>query len=96
MENEKIVDYLLDCGVKPHNKGFSYLYEAISMIIKNNYKMPKITREMYPYIAEKYNDTPSRVERSCRHSIQTSKSEYKYLTCGEFMARSAIKIRFMR
>lgn len=96
MENKKIVDYLFNCGVKPQLKGFRYLYEAIVMTIKNNYEMPKITKVIYPTIAEKYNDTKGRVERACRHSIQTSDRKHKNMTCGEFIAKSVIEIKFAR
>ena len=31
-----------------------------------------ITRDIYPQIAQKYNTTPSRVERAIRHAIEVS------------------------
>ncbi len=32
--------------------------------------MGAVTKELYPMIAEKYNTTPSRVERAIRHAIE--------------------------
>lgn len=32
--------------------------------------MGAVTKELYPTIAEKYNTTPSRVERAIRHAIE--------------------------
>ncbi len=31
-----------------------------------------VTKELYPLIAEKYNTTPSRVERAIRHAIEVA------------------------
>lgn len=96
MENEKVVNYLLDCGVKPQIKGFRYLYEAIVMTIKNNNEMPKLTKIIYPTVGKKYKDSASKVERACRHAISTSKKEFKFMTNGEFIANACIKIKFTR
>lgn len=96
MENKKIVDYLLGCGIKPNIKGFEYLYTAIEITIRNDYKMPQVTKFLYPTIAEMYNDTPSKVERACRHSISISNKEFKHMTCGEFIARAAISMKFAK
>lgn len=96
MENKKIVDYLLSCGIKPQIKGFRYLYNAIELTIKNNNELPQVTKILYPTIAEKYNDTPSKVERACRHSISVSNKDFKHMTCGEFIAKAAISLNFSK
>ena len=95
MENNnenKIVNYLFKCGVRPHLKGFRYLYKAIKIIIENDGVMPKITKCIYPEVAREYRDTPSRVERACRNAIQTAKPEYKFLSVGEFIAGAAVRV----
>lgn len=94
MESKKIVNYLLKCGVKPHVKGFRYLYEAILIVGENNNIMPKITKFIYPQIALKYGDSSSRVERSCRHAIQSANKTHKFMTNAEFIAKAALDIWF--
>lgn len=96
MENKKIVDYLLGCGIRPNLKGFKHLYEAISLTIKNKYELPQVTKCLYPTIAEKYNDTPSRVERAIRTCIQTAKKELRTKSNSEFIATAALSLKFAR
>jgi two-component system response regulator (stage 0 sporulation protein A) len=63
-----IKDMLIEKGFKPNLLGFNYLAKAIELY---DVKMP-IVRRLYPQIAEIYNATPARVERSIRHSIEQS------------------------
>lgn len=91
---KEIVNYLLVCGIRPHIKGFNYLHRAIEITMANDNVMPKITKALYPQIAKEFNDTCPRIERAIRHSIQTSKKDYKYMTNGEFIARASIVISF--
>ena len=37
-----------------------------------------LEKEVYPFIADKYNTTPSRVERAIRHAIEVSWSRGDY------------------
>jgi two-component system response regulator (stage 0 sporulation protein A) len=57
-------------GVPTHVKGYQYLRDAIVAVIKDLSLLGAITRQLYPMIAEKYQTTPSRVERAIRHSIE--------------------------
>lgn len=94
MENKGIVDFLIGVGVKPNLKGFGYLYQAIRITIENNCRIPQVTKYLYPEIAELYNDTASRVERAMRHAIETSETDYRYMSCSEFIATAALMISF--
>lgn len=58
-------------GISPANKGYECIYEAILLILENKEILHGITKELYPNIAKILNTTPSRVERSMRHSIET-------------------------
>jgi len=40
------------------------------MILNDQQLLTAITKDLYPKIAEKYNTTPSRVERAIRHAIE--------------------------
>ncbi len=48
--------------------GYNYLKDAIKFYIETK-KLPSITKELYPYIAKKYNTTSSKVERCIRHAV---------------------------
>ena len=69
--DRRIADMLLSCGITPHIKGYGYIREAIRIIHDASPRRTlKITRELYPMIAEIYDTTPSRVERAIRHAIE--------------------------
>jgi two-component system response regulator (stage 0 sporulation protein A) len=57
-------------GVPAHIKGYQYLRDAILLVISEINLLGAVTKELYPMIAEKYNTTPSRVERAIRHAIE--------------------------
>ena len=57
-------------GVPAHIKGYQYLRDAILLDIDEVSLLGAITKELYPMIAEKYQTTPSRVERAIRHAIE--------------------------
>jgi two-component system response regulator (stage 0 sporulation protein A) len=67
-----ITSIIHEIGVPAHIKGYHYLREAISMVYKDVEILGSITKVLYPKIAEKYNTTPSRVERAIRHAIEVA------------------------
>lgn len=68
----KIFNELIKLSIPCHVKGFDYLQDAVLFTIENPVKYQKITKNLYPDIAEKYNDKPSRVERAMQHAIQSA------------------------
>lgn len=66
----EVTSLLHDMGVPAHVKGYQYLRDAILMILADVHLLSSITKELYPRIAEKYETTPSRVERAIRHAIE--------------------------
>ncbi|MBE6111906.1 MAG: sporulation transcription factor Spo0A [Peptococcaceae bacterium] len=66
----EVTALLHDMGVPAHVKGYQYLRDAILMILNDQQLLTAITKDLYPKIAEKYNTTPSRVERAIRHAIE--------------------------
>ncbi|MBZ2173763.1 sporulation transcription factor Spo0A [Schnuerera sp. xch1] len=68
----KITNIIHEIGVPAHIKGYLYLREAILMVIQDIELLGAVTKELYPNIANKYNTTPSRVERAIRHAIEVA------------------------
>lgn len=68
----RITEVMHHLGVPAHIKGYIYLREAIELVIKEIDYLGAVTKELYPAVAEKFNTTPSRVERAIRHAIEVS------------------------
>lgn len=70
---EKDVTLIMhEIGVPAHIKGHQYLRSAILMAVDNHEILGGVTKTLYPRVAEKYNTTPSRVERAIRHAIEVA------------------------
>lgn len=67
-----IDDLLHEIGFSSHIKGYLYLKEALNIIKCNKVSNIKLTKDIYPFIASKYETTSINVERSIRHAIETS------------------------
>ena len=67
-----VTNVIHEVGVPAHIKGYQYLREAIMMVVNNIDIINQITKQLYPDIANKYNTTPSRVERAIRHAIEVA------------------------
>ena len=67
-----VTNVIHEVGVPAHIKGYQYLREAIMLVVNNIDIINQITKQLYPEIAEKYNTTPSRVERAIRHAIEVA------------------------
>ena len=67
-----VANVIYDMGIPVHFKGYQYLKEAILLVIDNMDLLGRITKELYPMIAEKFSTTPSRVERAIRHAIEVA------------------------
>ncbi|HAI20971.1 MAG TPA: sporulation transcription factor Spo0A [Clostridiales bacterium UBA8153] len=61
-----------DIGIPAHIKGYLYLREAILMVVARYDLLSAVTKELYPSIADRYQTTPSRVERAIRHAIEVA------------------------
>ncbi|MDE6585667.1 MAG: sporulation transcription factor Spo0A [Clostridia bacterium] len=70
--DEKISNIFITIGIPPHIKGFSYLREGIKLAVSDPSIINKVTKELYPRIAEKYATSPSKVERAIRHAIEVA------------------------
>jgi two-component system response regulator (stage 0 sporulation protein A) len=59
-------------GVPAHIKGYHYVRAAIILSVENSDMINAVTKLLYPTVAEKYETTPSRVERAIRHAIEVA------------------------
>ncbi|MDD2555373.1 MAG: sporulation transcription factor Spo0A [Syntrophaceticus sp.] len=66
----EVTNLMHQMGIPAHVRGYQYIRDAILMVIDEMGLLGAVTKELYPAIAEKYNTTPSRVERAIRHAIE--------------------------
>ena len=68
----KVTKMIHDIGVPAHIKGYQFVREAILMAIEDEEIINAVTKSLYPGLADKFNTTPSRVERAIRHAIEVA------------------------
>ncbi len=68
----KVTSIMHELGIPAHIKGYMYLRDAIIMVTSKVELLSRVTKELYPSIADKYSTTPSRVERAIRHAIEVA------------------------
>lgn len=73
MNRTKIEDTLLAMGVPAGILGFNCIADAIQIFDERGTNI-RITRELYPAIAERNDTMPSRVERAIRHAFEHTRS----------------------
>lgn len=86
-------EYLIDClidrvfstlNIRRNLLGAHYLNHAIKLVVNNPFLiMHGITTQLYPSIANKYSTTPSRVERSIRHTLENCYCSGKFTTLND-------------
>lgn len=64
-----ITEIIHELGVPAHIKGYRYIRYAVELVIKDMDLLGAVTKELYPRVSEKFDSTPSRVERAIRHAI---------------------------
>ena len=67
-----ITKMLHELGIPAHIKGYQYLRDAISMVVRDREMMEAVTKILYPEIANKNYTSSSRVERAIRHAIEVA------------------------
>ena len=82
----------LTIGIPAHIKGYSFLREAVKMVIENPDVINRITKELYPGIGKRFNTSASKVERAIRHAIEVAWSRGRIDTLNKaFGCRVATK-----
>ncbi len=80
-----VTNIIHEVGVPAHIKGYQFLREAIIMVVNNINIVNQITKELYPDIADKFNTTPSRVERAIRHAIEVAWRKGRFKNSGKYI-----------
>ena len=70
--DEQITNLVLTLGIPAHIKGYQYLREAVRMVMDDHDVINRITKELYPGIARKFDTSASKVERAMRHAIEVA------------------------
>ncbi|MGI6309041.1 MAG: sporulation transcription factor Spo0A [Dethiobacteria bacterium] len=81
---EEITQIIHEIGIPAHIKGYLYLRDAIAMVVEEIELLGSVTKILYPRIAQKYETTPSRVERAIRHAIEVAWSRNSIDTIKKF------------
>lgn len=91
MVAEEVVDHptkvkraMLELGVPDNIKGHRYLAYSLELVINDPEYIEQVTSILYPKIAEKFNTTPSRVERAIRHAIENTWDRILPETCDKY------------
>ena len=69
---EQITNLFLTLGIPANIKGYQYLREAVRMVMGDSSLAGRITKELYPGVAKRFNTTASKVERAMRHAIEVA------------------------
>ena len=59
-----------DMGIPANIRGYTYIREAILLVIAESTLLNSVTKELYPRVAEVFDTTAARVERAIRHAIE--------------------------
>ena len=70
--DEQITNLFLTLGIPAHIKGYVYLREAVHMVLENRDVLNRITKELYPGVAQRFDTSASKVERAMRHAIEVA------------------------
>ncbi len=66
----EIQSIMVQIGVPAHVRGYRMLAYGLEIAVKNEAVIDAMTKGFYPAVAERFNTTPSRVERAMRHAIE--------------------------
>ena len=67
-----VTNIIHEVGVPAHIKGYQYIREAIILAVNDEDILNSVTKSLYPALSNKFNTTPSRVERAIRHAIEVA------------------------
>ncbi len=67
---KKVCNILNEIGISSNSKGYQYLKTAIVLTYNDPTLLDSVTKVLYPKVAEEFNTTWIRVERSMRYVIE--------------------------
>jgi len=70
-QNGKIAirDYLTDLGIPTDKVGFYFLTDAVAYLSHNDIQTASLTKDIYPFVANKNKTSPANVERGLRYIV---------------------------
>ena len=80
--NKMISNALCKLGFSYKLVGFNYLKQSIEQVVKNNFVIGSLTKDVYPYIAVANGTSESNVERSIRTAIDAAYNKSKFDIAG--------------
>jgi two-component system, response regulator, stage 0 sporulation protein A len=86
--DRRITEMLHRLAVAPHLKGYRFLKQAILNVIGDRGILDSITYRIYPSIAEKFDTTPTRVERAIRCTIENAWDRCRVETIEQIFGNS--------
>lgn len=85
MSNSAIIyKQLKHLGVPASLLGYNYLKEAISIVLEDPKAINRVTKQLYPTVAESYGSTASRVERDIRRAVEHVFAHTDYAIVHEY------------
>ena len=82
LKTERLVtNHLTRLGIPRNIRGYEYIKYAICICIEDFEQIHYTTKGLYPCVALKFGTTPSCIERSIRHAIETgwSRGEMEFI-----------------
>ncbi len=76
--NKMVSDCLCKLGFSYKLIGFKYIKQCIEQIVKNDFNIGSLTKDIYPHIADINFTTESNVERSIRTAIDAAYQKTKF------------------
>lgn len=67
-----VTSIIHEIGVPAHIKGYQYLRTGVQLVVESPEMINRITKELYPTIARRFNTSSSKVERAIRHAIEVA------------------------
>ncbi len=68
--HSEVTRLIHDMGIPANIRGYTYLREAIILVIGEATLLNSVTKELYPRVADTFDTTAARVERAIRHAIE--------------------------
>ncbi|MBR7188272.1 MAG: sporulation transcription factor Spo0A [Clostridia bacterium] len=89
--DEQITNLFLTLGIPAHIKGYQYLREAVRMVLEDHDVINRITKELYPGIARRFDTSASKVERAMRHAIEVAWARGRLETVNQMYGYKVFK-----
>lgn len=81
---ENVTKLLLAIGIPINLQGFRYLRQAIKIVINDNEILGRITKGLYPAVADYFGVTPIVIERGMRHAVDVAYHRHTLVALNDF------------